>query len=351
MAELRVIDFGRVTPLRSQTLWHAVAYGVSDGAPPTLSFARPSAPYVCLGYHRGLDEVDQEYCRAHGLPVYRRMVGGGPVYLDDGQLFFQICLPARAVPASRLDALRTLLEPAVTAFRAAGIAAELDDDLEICLNDRKICGHGAGQIEDAVVVCGNLIERFDHQRATRVLALGDPVLRAETLRLMRRYVAATSTDAAAFQAAMAEAYACFFGLRAHPGVLTDGERETAARLDAQFTSSDWLAGPARPLAREAPAAGRPGPLQRVQHCRQVKVRAGVWTFAAGTEGAQVVASVVRGKVARARLSAIGLNGQTQAAQRALVGVPLGSVPDVLASFGVPGRRLAAVFAAADFRRL
>ena len=39
---LRVIDFGRVTPLRSQTLWHAVAYGVSDGAPPTLSFTRPS---------------------------------------------------------------------------------------------------------------------------------------------------------------------------------------------------------------------------------------------------------------------------------------------------------------------
>ena len=43
---LRVIDFGRVTPLRSQTLWHAVAYGVSAGQPATLSFARPSGPYV-----------------------------------------------------------------------------------------------------------------------------------------------------------------------------------------------------------------------------------------------------------------------------------------------------------------
>jgi lipoate-protein ligase A len=348
---LRVIDFGRVTPLRSQTLWHAVAYGVSAGAPPTLSFARPSAPYVCLGYHRGLDEVDQEYCRRAGLPVYRRMVGGGPVYLDDGQLFFQVCVPARAVRPSRLDALRTLLEPAAAAFRAAGIAAELDGDLEICLGDRKICGHGAGQIEDAVVVCGNLIERFDHQRATRVLALGSPVLRTETLRLMRRYVAATPADAAAFQAAMTEAYTSALGQRAVPGDLTDGERAAAARLDTQFTSSDWLTGPARPPAREAPAAGHPGPLQRVQHCRQVKVRAGVWTFAARTDGAQVVASVVRGKVARAWLSVIGLNGQTRAAQRALAGVPLGSAPDVLARFGAPGRQLAAVFAAADCRRL
>ena len=110
---LRVIDFGRVTPLRSQTLWHAVGYGVSAGQPATLSFARPSTPYVCLGYHRDPAELDERYCREHGLPVYRRMVGGGPVYLDDRQLFFQICLPARLVSPARRDALRTLLTPAV----------------------------------------------------------------------------------------------------------------------------------------------------------------------------------------------------------------------------------------------
>ena len=54
---LRVIDFGVSSPLRSQTLWHAVAYGVSAGAPATVSFTRPAAPYVCLGYHGALDEV------------------------------------------------------------------------------------------------------------------------------------------------------------------------------------------------------------------------------------------------------------------------------------------------------
>ncbi len=346
-----MIDFGRVTPLRSQTLWHAVAYAVSDAAPPTLTFARPSAPYVCLGYHRDTDEVDQEYCRAQGLPVYRRMVGGGPVYLDAGQLFFQICLPARAVSPSRLGALRALLEPAVTAFRAAGVAAELDDDLEICLGDRKICGHGAGQIKDAVVVCGNLIERFDHEQATRVLALGDPALRAETLRLMRRYVAATPADAGTFQAAMVSAYASALALRAVPGDLTDGEQATVARLDDRFTSSDWLAGPARPLRRITRQGPQAGVAQGARPDRQVKVRAGVWTFAAGTSGARVVASVVRGTVARARLDAAGLNGQTRAAERALAGVPLGSVADVLARFGDPGRRLAVAFATADGKRL
>ena len=106
---LRVVDFGLSSPLRSQTLWHAIGFGVSAGAPTTLSFTRPAAPYVCLGYHGALDDVDQEYCRAHGLPVLRRMVGGGTVYLDADQVFFQICLPAQAVPPVRWRALRMLL--------------------------------------------------------------------------------------------------------------------------------------------------------------------------------------------------------------------------------------------------
>ncbi|EHR50185.1 lipoate-protein ligase A [Saccharomonospora marina XMU15] len=259
---LRVIDFGRASALRSQTLWHAVAYGVSEGAPPTLSFVRPAEPYVCLGYHRRLDEVDEKYCAAQGLPVLRRMVGGGPVYLDSDQLFFQICLPQDSVSPARSAAIRDLLTPAVAAYRAAGVvAAELDANLEISLGDRKICGHGAGQIEDAVVVCGNLIERFDHERATSVLRMPDGVDRAEVLRLMRRYVAATPADPAAFKQAAARAYARALGLRAEPGDLTSGERAALAELDARFSSEEWTAGPGSRAAR--PPDG-------------IKIRAGVW---------------------------------------------------------------------------
>ena len=338
---LRVVDSGLSSPLRSQTLWHAIAYGVSAGGRATLSFCRPAAPYVCLGYHRGIDEVDRDYCRDNGLPLLRRMVGGGPVYQDSDQLFFQICLPARAVPAFRHQALRALLEPVVTAFRAVGVPAVLDDDLEICLDDRKICGHGAGQIEDAVVVCGNLIERFDHERAARVLALADPVQRDQTLALMCRFVAATPLDPAVFQAAMISAYAAALGLDAQGGGLTGTERAALAGLDQRFTSDAWLAGPARTTTARA---GGPS-------ARQVKVRAGVWTLGATYEGAQVAAGVVRGTVEKVRLRDRGLNGSTEQAERALTGVPLHSVARVLAGFGDPGRRLAAAFATADPGRL
>jgi lipoate-protein ligase A len=349
---LRVIDFGRVAPLRSQTLWHAVATGVSQGAPPTLSFARPDSPYVCLGYHRALDEVDGEYCRVRGLPVYRRMVGGGPVYLDDGQLFFQICLPAAAVSPARAKALRTLLAPAVEAFRAAGVDARLDEQTEICAGEAKICGHGAGQIEGAVVLCGNLIERFDHERATAVLGLRDAEHRAQTLALMRRYVAATPANPAAFAEALAGAYAGALGLAAVPGELTAAEVTAVGQLDELFTSQAWLRGPARPAGGLVAGAGTPAAVPVPRPARQVKVRAGVWTFAAdGEAGARAVASVVRGMIERAWLSAPGLNGGAERARHAVTGIPLREAPGVLARFGEPGRRLAAAFAAADGTRL
>lgn len=339
---LRVIDFGPSSPLRSQTLWHALAYGVSQGAPATLSFTRPAEPYVCLGYHRLSEEVDREYCRRKGLPVLRRMVGGGPVYLDSDQLFFQICLPAPSLPAGRQQALRMLLAPAVSAFVALGVPARLDESGEICVGEQKICGHGAGQIEDAVVLCGNLIEHFDHEQATRVLAFSQAHQRRQTLSLMRRFVGETAVDPAAFRTAMTTSYAAALGLSPQPEAgLRDFERRALVRLDETFTSRAWLAGVARPQL-----SNRAGP-----RARTVKVHAGVWTIGATYRGASVVASIVNGRLEQVRLQDQALNGSTELAESALSGAAWDSVGEVLAAFGAPGRRLAVAFSAADPTRL
>jgi len=296
LPELRVVDFGRVSALRSQTLWHALAYGVSAGGPPTLSFMRPSRPYVGLGYHRRLEEADIAACREAGLPVFRRMVGGGVVYLDEHQQFFQICLPAASVSRNRQRALRELLSPAVAAFRAAGVPAELDDHLEIVVGEAKICGHGAAQIDDAVVVVGNLIERFDHAAAARVLALPDEV-RSEVVRLMERFVAATPVDSATFRTAAIAAYGEALGLQPVSGWLSASERERLLELDGRFRSPAWLRGP-----------GRPAP-----QCGEVKVRAGVHVVWTEQEGRRALATVVGGHIERMQVSDPGLDGALTAA--------------------------------------
>lgn len=278
---LRVIDFGEASPLRSQTLWHAVANGVSGGAPPTLSFVRPAAPYVSIGRTRSPCEVDLDYCRRTGLPVYRRMVGGGPVYLDRRQLFFQITIPAGWAPPTRSQTLRALLGPAVQAFRACGVPACLDSYGEVVLGDRKICGHAGGQVEEAVVVVGNLIEEFPTDRAARILDLPHPYVREVVTRWMRRYVQATPVEPEAFKAALVRCYAEALALRPQLGELSTDERAVLRELDRLFEAPRWL--------WEVDG--------RLEGLWRVKIRAGVWVCAVRVGRGLVVASGVAGRLA------------------------------------------------------
>ncbi len=81
-----------------------------------LILLSPASPYVCIGFHQNVEqEVDLAFCREQGIPVFRREVGGGAVYLDGGQLFFQLVLRADdpRVPAPREVFYRTFLAPVV----------------------------------------------------------------------------------------------------------------------------------------------------------------------------------------------------------------------------------------------
>src|SRR5574341_2424042 len=101
MEAIRVLDMGLVSPMRSQAIYHGVAHAMTADTPDTIILVGPTDPYVCIGYHQELEkEVDVDYCREHGLPMYRREVGGGAVYLDKGQVFTQWIFHRNHLPAS-----------------------------------------------------------------------------------------------------------------------------------------------------------------------------------------------------------------------------------------------------------
>ncbi|MGH2830045.1 MAG: lipoate--protein ligase family protein [Actinomycetota bacterium] len=241
---IRLLDFGAVTGLRSQTIWHAVAEAAMPDDPPALCLMTPRDPYISLGFHRSVDEVDLAACAERGFAVYRRRAGGGPVLCDDGQLFFTIVAPAASLPASLDAAWRRAVGPAVDAFRSLGIPASLTADNDIVAGGRKISGLGAARIQDAQVFVGNVIFRFDFAAFAACLALPEPA-RAQAARLMREHVATVSEaagreitpDEAA--AALVDAYATAFG-----GVWPDRllAREYAAmhRLDKRFGDPAWV---------------------------------------------------------------------------------------------------------------
>ena len=283
MTDLRVIDAGPVPVARSQSLWHGIASAMRPTDRPVLSFCRPRDAYVCIGLHRRLSELDLVACADMGLPVFRRQIGGGPVYCDSDQLFFQFTLPARSAPASVERLYQELLEPAAQALRTLGLEARLECVNEIVVEDRKLSGTGAGRIGEAVTVVGNVIFRFPHELMARVLALPDGA-RAEFLRLMRRHVSSLEGEGLASitvdeaTAAIVDAFADALGVRPVPDEATAAEVRAMEVWERRFAQDGWLRG-------SAPQASA---------VRTVKVRAGVWLVVAEDGSFEVRSEVGEG---------------------------------------------------------
>jgi lipoate-protein ligase A len=325
---LRVIDAGSVDAARSQALWHGLADAIKATDDPILSFCRPTEPYICLGYHRRLDELDLTTCNALGLPVLRRQIGGGPVYLDSDQLFFQLTLPAADAPTGVARLYATLLEPAALALRRLGVPAKVAGTNDLIVGGRKVSGTGAGQIGNGVVVVGNVMFAFPHERMARALALPDERMRSECLRLMRAHVAPLpDLDEASCKAALRDAYAGALGLPARDSEPTAAEAGSIARWADRLRDPAWTAGP--PL--RAPAG------------RQVKVRAGVWVYDGGDARLRVRATVEDGLVSAATVGGPDARRAGARIAGALVGVSatVDALRARLEEFGDEGARVLA----------
>jgi len=167
---------GKVPWQNSQLCYHALAHLGREA----LALVSPATHYVSVGYHQDArQEVDMDFCRAHDIPVFRREVGGGAVYLDGNQLFFQVVL-RRDSPLVQLKKeafYRKFLQPVIDVYRRIGIPAQYRSINDILAGTKKISGTGAGEIGDCIVFVGNLIVDFDYKTMSQVLRVPDEKFR------------------------------------------------------------------------------------------------------------------------------------------------------------------------------
>jgi lipoate-protein ligase A len=216
-------------------------------SPDTIIVVSPADPYVCIGFHQGLEqEVDLAYCAERGLPVLRREVGGGAVYLDSGQVFLQWVFHERSLPAELEVQFALYVRPLVETYRAFGIAAELRPVNDVHVAGRKIGGTGAAQIGLARVLVGSLMFDFDKRTMARVLKVPSEKMRDKVFESLEEYMT-TMREQLPELPPREEVVAVYLeraaeALRAEiaPGPWTDGEEAEARRLDESFRTREWL---------------------------------------------------------------------------------------------------------------
>ena len=167
---------GKIPWEETQLIYHALALLGREA----LCLVSPASPYVCIGFHQDLaQEVDLEFCRENDIPIFRREVGGGAVFLDGNQLFFHLILKRdNPIAPKRIDAFyQKFLKPVINVHHRIGIPAEYKPVNDLIVQNRKISGTGAGEIGDCIVFVGNLILDFNYETMARVLKIPDEKFR------------------------------------------------------------------------------------------------------------------------------------------------------------------------------
>ncbi len=247
MDAIRLIDLKLVPPVRSQTIYHAVAYALDDHTPDTIIIVAPTKPYVCIGFHQELEkEVDVEYCRAHNLPIYRREVGGGAVYLDQNQVFTQWVFHRNALPTDLGQRFALYIQPLVETYHALGISANYRPINDIHVNGKKIGGTGAAQMGSAEVVVGSLMFDFNFELMAKVLKVSSEKMRDKIFQSLNEYMTTMTKqlgytpDRDTVVNLYLEQVKKSLGREIVRGEPTAKELALAAELDQKFATDEWL---------------------------------------------------------------------------------------------------------------
>ncbi|MBQ4566747.1 MAG: lipoate--protein ligase [Desulfovibrio sp.] len=155
---------------------------------PGLFLLWQNGPSVIVGRHQcTAEEVDAAQLQREGIPVIRRMTGGGAVYHDLGNLNFSFICHARAGEALRPDFAR-FLRPVCRALQDVGVRASISGRNDLEVDGRKISGSGQRHVQGRILHHGTLLVQADFARMAAVLTPDAAKLRSRGVRSVRSRV-------------------------------------------------------------------------------------------------------------------------------------------------------------------
>jgi len=252
---------------QSQGLYHAAAYLQHEA----LFILRPSDPYVCIGFHQDAgQEIDLDFTTANHIPVFRREVGGGAVYLDSGQLFYQLILhkDRQEVPRNKSDFYSKFLAPVVDTYRQFGVDAQYKPVNDIIAKGRKVSGTGAAEINDMVILVGNFILDFNYEMMSKCLRVPDEKFRDKVYKTLQENLSTFLRETGSMPEprqlgdALARRYETILGSMDWKKDANPEQAALSNRLMTERDVPDWL------LAND----------RRRPDTRQVKIREGVFVI-------------------------------------------------------------------------
>ncbi len=218
--------------------------------PPALSLGR---------FQKAQEVLDRGRCERAGVPVVRRITGGGVIYHGDELTYSLVCAPNHVPPASSIkDSFRVLTAFLIRFYGKLGLNAcyavehfpagtklgERNDfcfagkeSYDIMISGRKIGGNAQRRLRQVIFQHGSI-------PIVNRAALGAGFLRAPSVGIQEKAGAlrefGVDLPVEVLRGLLAEAFRETFATELEEEPLTGAERALAAVLTARHASSAWV---------------------------------------------------------------------------------------------------------------
>ena len=236
----------------------------SGRVPDTIRFLR-FPPTALIGRHQDLSaEIDLDYCRQHDIGTVRRITGGGAIYLDEGQIGWELVFHRRSLGIAALpDLARAICNAAALGLQTLGVDAQFRPRNDIEVDGRKISGTGGFYDGDVLIYQGTVLVDLDPERMARALRVPQAKLAKRRLDsaaarvvTLKELLGDALPDVQQIQRALVQGFEEGLGITAEAGAITDGEEALAKRHFAEDIGSDeFVAEIDAPTADEEVLAG------------------------------------------------------------------------------------------------
>lgn len=225
----------------------AIARLLDEGhSPPTLRLRRVY-PAVFVGVHQNsYQEVDIDYCRAHGIQIVRRMNGGGAVYQEMGSFCFSAFFPLNTFGVPENDLYRFFAEPVIRTCADYGVVAHFGGRNDVLVGNKKIYGSAQFSIYNAFVQSGTFLVNMNFERMAKALTPSALKFADKSVHSIQERGTSLSRevgreiDVQEVMEHFANNASSVLGIRLVPGNLTIQERGLAADLMAEkYGTEQW----------------------------------------------------------------------------------------------------------------
>lgn len=158
----------------------AVLESVASGKElPTLRLYGWTPASITIGYFQSLhEEVDAKVCEENGVPIIRRITGGGAVY-HDKEITYSLIIPEShgLVVKDILASYKQISQGVIEGLKEFGLNTQFVPLNDLIINERKISGNAQTRKQKMILQHGTVLLDVDVRKMFSLLKVSDEKIR------------------------------------------------------------------------------------------------------------------------------------------------------------------------------